>query len=149
MTQNLAPVGLGLPAEHERDAARQLRGILLSLVEGGHDLELRDASGETATVALGPAMTELILGVLRPFSEGEPVTHVPVFQEMTTQEAADILNVSRPSLIKLLEDGAIPFHKVGTHRRVRLVDLLVYRSERDSARHDALSEMAEADGDLI
>jgi excisionase family DNA binding protein len=76
---------------------------------------------------------------------------IPVEAELTTQEAADMLNVSRPFLIKLLEKGDILFTTVGRHRRVRADDIFTYMAERDKARSDALSELAglDAEGDLI
>lgn len=76
---------------------------------------------------------------------------IPVEAELTTQEAADMLNVSRPFLIKLLEKGDIPFTTVGRHRRVGQRIFFAYMAERDQARSDALSELAglDAKGDLI
>jgi excisionase family DNA binding protein len=63
-------------------------------------------------------------------------------REVTLQQAADLLNVSRPFLVKLLETGAIPFHYVGAYRRVGLTDVLAYRNQRSHARRAALAEMA-------
>jgi len=76
------------------------------------------------------------------------VTVVPVNKELTTQEAADILNVSRPYLIKLLEQGDIPFTKTGTHRRIRFSDLMEYKKHRDSERRKGLEELTQLSQEL-
>jgi excisionase family DNA binding protein len=67
---------------------------------------------------------------------------VPVHQQLTTQRAANILGVSRPFLVRLVENGDIPFHMVGSHRRIYLRDLLDYQRRRDAARHEAIDDMA-------
>lgn len=67
--------------------------------------------------------------ILKAMSEGKPVSIVPVATEVTTQKAAEILGCSRPYLVKLLEDGAIDFVKVGKHRRIRFEDVLVYKAK--------------------
>ncbi|MBX9880660.1 MAG: helix-turn-helix domain-containing protein [Sphingomonas sp.] len=86
-------------------------------------------------------MAQLVLDVLTHVGRGEMVTFVPYAAELTTKEAADLLNVSRPFLIAMLDRGEIPFHKVGSHRRIRAADLLVYREARDAARAEALREL--------
>ena len=73
---------------------------------------------------------------------GRAVSIVPINKELTTQEAADILNISRPYLVKLLEAGQIPFTKVGSHRRVRFSDVLAYQKQRENERKQALAEIA-------
>lgn len=71
------------------------------------------------------------------------VTVVPMHKEMTTQQAADFLNVSRPFLIKLLGQGAIPYTKVGTHRRIRFGELMEYKLRRDATRAECLDHLSQ------
>jgi excisionase family DNA binding protein len=74
---------------------------------------------------------------------------IPVDAELTTQEAADCLNVSRPYLIKLLETGKIPHIKTGRHRKVRASELFAYKHKRDETRSAALNDLAVLDADLL
>ena len=79
--------------------------------------------------------------VLTHVAKGEMVTVVPYGAELSTKEAADLLNVSRPFLIKLLEQGEIGFHRVGSHRRIEAEELLRYKKARDSQRREAMKEL--------
>lgn len=76
-------------------------------------------------------------------AQGKAVSLVPSDSELTTQQAAEILNVSRPHLVKLLEERAIPFKKIGTHRRVLLEDLLTYQSGQQQVRNEQLQFLAQ------
>jgi excisionase family DNA binding protein len=93
-------------------------------------------------LALPEPVHELLLMILTNLQAGKAISIFPENQQLTTQRAANILGVSRPFLVQLLEGGAIPFHMVGTHRRVYLRDLLEYKRRRDSARHEAIDRMA-------
>ena len=83
----------------------------------------------------------LLRDLLTEMAQGNAVTVVPTHAELTTQEAANLLNVSRPHLIKLLEKGLIKFSKTGAHRRIRYQDLVAYKQQRDKESHELLDEL--------
>ena len=144
-------IGDRLPLPGERTAAKQLRSILAAQATRGGEqkLTLLRESGNTAEVVLTPGLSSLLMRLLEHVGRGDAVTLVPVGQMLTTQQAADILNVSRPFLISLLDKGEIPHVLVGRHRRIEAAELLDYKQHRDSERATALSSLAEADADLI
>lgn len=85
---------------------------------------------------------DLLLVILQNMAEGNPVTILPSQAELTTQQAADLLNISRPYLIKLLESGGIPFKKTGSHRKILLSDILVYKNNLNKNRLKQLNFLA-------
>jgi excisionase family DNA binding protein len=100
-----------------------------------------EAEGEP--IDLPPSAVPLLLDIIAQMAEGHAVALLPVGQELSTQEAADLLNVSRPFLVRLLDEGKIPHRKVGTHRRVHLSDLLAYKKVSDADRREAARQLVE------
>ena len=94
-------------------------------------------------LVLPPEVFEVLRGVIEAMALGQAVTIAPVHQRLTTQEAAGLLGVSRPTVVKLLESGEIPFEQPGRHRRVRLADVLAYRDRSSVERRAALDRMVE------
>ena len=88
------------------------------------------------------AIAGLLDEILKNMQAGKAVSIVPEHQQLTTQRAANILGVSRPFMVRLLEEGELTFHMVGSHRRVNLKDLLAYKKRRDEERHDSINRMA-------
>ena len=86
---------------------------------------------------------QLLRDALVKMGEGVTVQLQPVREELTTQEAADILNVSRPYLVKLLDQGVLPSHKVGTHRRVSRANVMAYKKALQEKQHKALDDLAQ------
>jgi excisionase family DNA binding protein len=106
-------------------------------------LALRGCNGESDDLVLPGHVLQILLDVLSEMSKGNAISLIPHHQEVSTQEAANLLNVSRPFLVGLLEKGEIPFRKVGTHRRVLLTDVLAYREKTELLRTQALDELTD------
>lgn len=106
-------------------------------------ITLTTTDGSHPTVELPPAALKLIGQLLGAMSDGRPVTLVPAKQELSTVEAANFLNVSRPFVIKEIEEGRLPYRKVGTHRRIAFEDLVTYARDMRKRQERALERMAE------
>jgi excisionase family DNA binding protein len=148
MTHSALPAAL--PSEVEAGIAKETSRLLAPRLRKGAPVRLRildDVEGQ-ATVRLPAAAASLLLRILEEMARGNAVTIIPVHAELTTQEAADMLNISRPSLIQLLETGKIEYRRVGTHRRIRFEALMKYKRQAEEARRAALQELAAYDQEL-
>ncbi|GAP37792.1 helix-turn-helix domain-containing protein [Piscinibacter sakaiensis] len=140
-----------LPLEQEvQAAAKGQRALAAYLATHGEiqRIQIVDETNQAHQVELPTTALRLLVDILAELADGNAVKVVPIHAELTTQEAADLLNVSRPHLVKLLEDGVLPFHKTGKHRRVLFADLMRYRGEREEASHAAMAALSRQAQDL-
>jgi excisionase family DNA binding protein len=109
---------------------------------GGHQLTVSVAQGDrTKEVELPPPAVEILIRMLTEMGEGNAITLVPTRALLTTQQAADMLGVSRPFITQQMKDARIPFQKIGTHRRIALTDLVKYRRKMAEESDKAMNEL--------
>jgi excisionase family DNA binding protein len=142
--RRMSPVSV--PDEQREEFAelfRMLEDVATDVREHGEGAcQIIGPEGQSLT--LPESVFYLLERVVEVLARGDAITVVPVHKELTTQQAADILNVSRQYLVRLLDDGKIPFTRTGTHRRVRFDDIMTYKKERDRKRLDSLDELTRA-----
>lgn len=132
-----------IPKEHDivlADKSSKELAALFPKMEKDFQMVVKVGKRE-AKITFPFSAIKLLLQILTQMAEGNAVTLIPIHAELTTQEAANLLNVSRPFLIKLLEKKEIPFHKVGSHRRIRFIDLLHYKAQADEVSQKALDDL--------
>lgn len=142
---NTATLHKMLPSTAEIALARDSSRLLSVVIQAGvetQQVDFHDDKGAVQTVCVPTSALRLLQEVLTEIGRGNAISIVPIHAELTTQEAADILNVSRPFLVQLLEKGEIPFRKIGTHRRVCHQDVLAYKERIDGKRRAVLAELA-------
>ena len=127
------------PTEHDSRLARESSRRLSPYMK--QDLKVRITDGNGPDVQLPAAAVELLVNLLAQMAEGNAVTLMPIHAELTTQQAADLLAVSRPFLVKELDEKRIPYRKVGTHRRVLFIDLMRYKEAMDARRNEVLDDL--------
>lgn len=139
-----------IPTSAEAAKAAQARRALSALQLDNEQEVLVRFGEDHVEVSLPRAVFENLLEILKHTQHGRAVTLFPIHAELTTQQAADILNVSRPFVIGLLDRDEIPFRTVGTHRRIRAEDLFTYKKKMDAnsrAAADALAAQSQELGD--
>ena len=131
------------PSEQDAKVAQESSRRLSQFAK--HDrltLQLPQKDHKTETIELPRAVVGLLMRILTEMAEGNAITLMPIHAELTTQQAASILGVSRPFLIKQMKENKIPYRQIGTHRRVRFQDLLEYKNRIDASRAKVLEDLA-------
>jgi excisionase family DNA binding protein len=138
-----------LPTPTEAKQAKEASRVLSSRLRSKSALRFR-VVGVPAdeTFSIPASAIKMLVGILDEMGRGNAVTIIPVRPELTTQEAADMLGISRPSLVQLLDEGKIEFGKAGTHRRVRFESLMGYKRQVHADRLAALNELSAYDQEI-
>ena len=138
-----------LPTEMDASLAKETSRLLAPRTRATTPLSVRVVGAKTEeTLRIPASAVKMLVRILEEMALGNAVTLIPVHAELTTHEAADMLNISRPSLIQLLDDGKIEYRKIGTHRRVRFEALMSYKRRSDAERRAALAELAAYDQEI-
>ena len=123
-------------------SSRSIAKIVSSKLDSPLSLRVSTQGGGETVVSVPATAFKLLGDILNEMAKGNAVTLIPVHAELTTQQAAELLGVSRPFIVEQLEKGNIPFRKVGTHRRVVFRDLMEYKRSMDRKRLESLHELA-------
>jgi excisionase family DNA binding protein len=139
-----------IPTDQEAVLARKASEGLEARDAGEKTLRVQvaEAGDEVTSFDLPPAAARLLLEMLKVMAAGNAVTLVPTEAEVSTQQAADLLNVSRPFVVGLIEKGVLPARMVGNQRRLPLKDVLVYKADEHARRLEALGELSALDQEL-
>lgn len=135
------------PSDEEMKIAAESSRLLAAIIGSGKEARIRVVDGDQDITVPVSAM-RMLVDILAHMAKGEAMTLIPQDAELTTQQAADFLNVSRPYFVKFLEEGKLIFHKVGSHRRVFFKDLVAYEEQSMGERRKALDELAAQAQDL-
>lgn len=134
--------------EDQRESLAALMELLEHVSPGDGETAYKLVSPAGEVFELPESVFLLLERIIEVLARGDAITVVPVGKELTTQQAANLLNVSRQYLVRLLDDGRIPYHKTGTHRRVRMEDLLAYKRQRDRDRMASLDDLSQLSQDF-
>lgn len=139
-------VDIRKPTKEEQRAARESYKALASSIEQlrseNPEIEIEETEEK---IRIPISALKFLAKILKEISRGNPVSIVPIATELTTQAAAEFLGCSRPHLVKLLEEGKIPFTKVGKHRRIKYEDILKFKQEKKSMQLKKIQELMQMD----
>lgn len=141
--QNKEPV---IPSEADTQLSQLGSRILAAYFQrvrtSTQKIKLVESNGNEQVVEIPFVAFQLLFEILEQIAQGKAITLIPINAELTTQEAAQLLNVSRPYLTKLLKSGEIPFHQIGRHQHIRFEDVMKYKKWIDNERLKVLDELA-------
>jgi excisionase family DNA binding protein len=135
-------------SDEEAIIAREAVSRLKPIADAEQNVRLRVMESPDVVVPIPARALRLIANVLDYMAHQTAVSFIPHDRELTTKQAADLLNVSRPHFVEILKRGDIPFRMVGAHRRVKASEVLAYRETGDRKHHEALEEMAKLSQEL-
>jgi excisionase family DNA binding protein len=135
--QRFEPV---VPSERDAQLARESSRLLAACIGQGDAARLVVMDG-AQRIEVPVSALRMLVEILAQMAQGNAISFMPIHAELTTQQVADFLNVSRPHVVAMLEEGAIPYRKVGTHRRVLFKDLIEYRRRSSEAGQQAADEL--------
>lgn len=143
MSTNLTGNGPIVPSNKEIALAEKSSRILSDYIKSTKNptVQFVNSKKQNKKIELPPRALQLLADILDEMGQGNAISVIPISTELTTQQAADFLNVSRPYLINLLHEGKIPFRKVGTKRRILAKDVIRYKTTIDKKRYKALAEL--------
>lgn len=147
MSTTALPEHVVSPDPAEQDEIVALREQLVQIARLRRPMA-KLVSPDGTEVEIPASAFAALQAVVHDMAQGLTITLIPHDKELTTKEAADILNVSRPFLIRLLDRDEIPYHRVGTHRRLRVEDVLAYRAQRAAHRREKLRELTRLSEDV-
>ncbi len=127
--QDIAKLSSALHAAMERATQEQTEPRCSLVGPRGEHIEIHEA------------IFYILVRVAEVLMRGDAITVIPVHKELTTQQAADLLNISRQYLVRILDEGKIPYTRTGKHRRLRIDDVLTYKQKRDKERNEGLDEL--------
>lgn len=134
------------PTKEEQRAARESYEALASSIEQLHsenpEIEIEETEEK---IRIPISALKFLAKILKEISRGNPISIVPIATEITTQAAAEFLGCSRPHLVRLLEEGKIPFTKVGKHRRIKYEDIIKFKQEMKSKQRNKIQELMKLD----